>query len=267
MKGSYYFYSTDFSLVNQSMNEVEKENLEEALRQLIRFCAVSKDSNSTAIYYRLKELFGFNEDPGKVMGYDTIRDDLSGREHLNPLFEHIVNKETLDLEYKAMNRKTKIWTIFPYYLKQFNRRWYLIARKAVDGPNGKLMNYALDRIQNYEVNKRVKYEDSDIDFTAYFDDLYGVTIPENSKMEKVVILMDKKQYPYLESNPINLSQDIIEEDETHVTFILYVYINYELKQKLLSYGSKLEVLEPVSLRDWMASETKKMTESYVHQSK
>lgn len=266
-QGTCHFYSDDFSLKEQPVNSIEKENYEEALKQLIRFCAVSKDENSNAIYYRLRELFGFNEEPGQVMGYDTIRDDLSGREHLNPLFGHIVHRETLDLEYRAMNRDVKKWTVFPYYLKQFNRRWFLIARKADDAPDGRLMNYALDRILDYEVNKKVKYEESEIDFSTYYDDLYGVTFPEKRKIEKVIVLMDKKEFPYIESNPLCLSQDVIEEDDRHVTFSLDVYINYELKQKLLSYGSKLEVLEPVSLRDWMTNETKNMSEAYVCKSK
>ncbi len=261
--GRCYLYSYDFSLKEIPVSSLEREKFEEALRQIVRFCAFSKDSNFNVTFNQLNELFGYNEEPGKVMGYDIIREDQTGREHLTPLFDHIVHHDTLDLQYRVMNRDVKTMTVFPYYLKQFNRRWFLIARKAGDGPDGRLMNYALDRIQGYELNLNVKYENSDIDFSTYFDDLYGVTFPENREIEKVIILIDKKEYPYLESSPLCASQDVIEEDDEHVTFSLDVYVNYELKQKLLSYGSKLQVLKPVSLRKWMASETKEMRDAYV----
>ena len=264
--GSYYLYSHEFSLKKIPVRSTEREAFEEALRQIVRFCAFSKSSNFNTSFYDLREMFGYEEDPGKVMGYDTIPNDLSGREHLTPLFENIIHHETLDLQYKVMNRDVKKITVFPYYLKQFNRRWFLVARKAGDGSEGRLMVYALDRILDYEVNLTVKYEESGIDFSTYFDNLYGVTIPENREIEKVIIRIDKKEYPYLESNPLNESQDIIDEDDAFVTFSLDVYINYELKQKLLSYGSKLEVMEPLSLRRWMAKETKKMAEAYVRES-
>ncbi len=264
--GSYYLYSHEFSLKEIPVRSTEREAFEEALRQIVRFCTFSKSSNFNTTFYDLREMFGYEEDPGKVMGYDTIPNDLSGREYLTPLFENIIHHETLDLQYKVMNRDVKKITVFPYYLKQFNRRWFLIARKAGDGSEGRLMVYALDRILDYEVNLTVKYEESGFDFSTYFDNLYGVTIPENREIEKVIIRIDKKEYPYLESNPLNESQDIIDEDDAFVTFSLDVYINYELKQKLLSYGSKLEVMEPLSLRRWMAKETKKMAEAYVRES-
>ncbi len=51
-------------------------------------------------------------------------------------------------------------------------------------------------------------------------------------------------------------------DEEYSYVSLYVYDNYELRSKILSYGSKVTVMEPKSLRDKIAHELKKSLSNY-----
>ena len=52
-------------------------------------------------------------------------------------------------------------------------------------------------------------------------------------------------------------------DTHHDLYVtLYVYDNFELRSKILSYGSKVTVMEPKSLRDKLVHDLKKSLENY-----
>ena len=73
---------------------------------------------------------------------------------------------------------------------------------------------------------------------------------------------DISQLQYLKSVPIYENQDIIEENTTNFTLKLFSYDTYELRQEILKYGSNVEVLEPLLLRDWVKSEITKIAQVY-----
>ena len=77
--------------------------------------------------------------------------------------------------------------------------------------------------------------------------------------------IDRGEYPYIESKPIHASQEVISEDgedKDYVYVSLNVYDNFELRSKILSYGSKVTVMEPQCLRDKLAHDLKKSLENY-----
>lgn len=57
------------------------------------------------------------------------------------------------------------------------------------------------------------------------------------------------EYPYVATKPWHGSQKKVAEDESSVTIEFDVIINYELEQKILSWGDYVEVLQPDSLVD------------------
>lgn len=70
--------------------------------------------------------------------------------------------------------------INPYHLKQYNNRWFLFC---FNEEYQTISNYPLDRIVSLEeLNK--EFEPSTINWMDYFEDIIGVTKPEEATVEK-----------------------------------------------------------------------------------
>lgn len=157
-----------------------------------------------------------------------------------------------------MSEKQDIF-VHPYHLKQYNNRWFLIGK--AEGKEH-LQNYAVDRIKGI-VHLSKPYIESEIDFSNYFDDVIGVSVNENP-IEKIIMKVNKKRYPYIRTKPLHPTQDVIEENENddYVVISIDVKVNNELITTLLSYGPDIEVLSPDSLRNLIIERIKTMYDTY-----
>ena len=106
------------------------------------------------------------------------------------------------------------------------------------------------------------YRETDIDFDDYFADVIGVTKREGQQAEKVLLCFPKDEYPYVATKPWHGSQKKVTEDECTVTIELDVVVNYELEQKILSWGNYVEVLQPLSLRNQIHKRLDRNTYNY-----
>lgn len=255
----YYYSDPNFSFREQPMSEIDRENFEQMVELLRRFCNVSEDVNTTGLRDTIKQWLGNQDTDGEVVGFDNPS-NYEGSSWYDRVFESIVKRQTLDILYHPFGRDAKTHTVFPQYLKQYNGRWFLIATKP--GEPDMPYSFALERIDELTENQKVKYKKSDIDFNGYFDDVIGMTRPHGKEAENVVLRVAKGEYPYLETKPLHWSQDEISEDDDSVTIKLNVVVNYELKQKILAYADHVTVMEPRSLRDSMKSMIDRMRENY-----
>ena len=116
---------------------------------------------------------------------------------------------------------------------------------------------ALDRIKGIEPMTDIPYVASDIDFDHYFDTIVGVTVPDDPTVQTIVFRTTEKRYPYIASKPLHPSQRIV--DRKQCILQIEVAPNFELEQKLLSFGADIEVLAPEDLREQIK---KKVEEAY-----
>lgn len=183
----------------------------------------------------------------------------AGNIHFAPLLESIINQHPVTIRYKPYQHITpKEWNIYPYYLKQYNSRWFLFAR--IDGKD-ELTNFALDRI--YEVKPwKHRLEPTDIDFSTYFDNVIGATVNEAMVVETVTVKIAASRYPYVETKPFSEKQRILKHDSKTYTISFPIKVNNELIAKLLSFGSELEVLHPQHLRQQIAEMVQQMHNQY-----
>ena len=77
--------------------------------------------------------------------------------------------------------------------------------------------------------------------------MVGVTRPIGAEMSCVELWISPQLTPYIITKPIHESQKIKSKDNTGTIIQLKLYINYELKQLLLSYGEGIKVLSPTDL--------------------
>ena len=259
-KRLYRYVDTNYSIPLFRINDEERHKLQDAIRVLDHF-----EGEPTYDWARtlLMQIEGglFDEDTSPVVTFQS-NPDLKGISYFSDLLQAILTKRVLKLKYTPYGKETQIVNIYPYHLKQFNDRWYLIAQ-AIGYQS--YAHYALDRIEGFE-EIALPYKESDVDFSEYFDDVIGVTVPDVDA-EDIVIKVTGKRFNYIRTKPLHLSQRIIEEAEGYAIISINVRVNKELVNKeleslILSFGDDMEVIAPASFRDRIAEKIKVMNQLY-----
>lgn len=253
----YYKYEdSNFSISNQPLNETEANQLREALLTLDRFKGLPQYNWINEINARLESSFDLKQKEEIIISFEQ-NEYLRGLEFIPELYNAILYKKVLNIGYKSFNSvEVKSITISPYYLKQYNMRWFLFG-KSDDYET--ITNLALDRIESLVPENKV-YINSHIDFNEYFDDVIGVTIPAG-KIEDVVLKVDKQLISYITTKPLHGSQKI-KESENSFEVHLKLIPNYELETMILSFGEKIKVLEPIILVEKLKERINKMKNNY-----
>ena len=110
----------------------------------------------------------------------------------------------------------------------------------------KISNLALDRIVVLKEIRKKFIKNSSEDFDEYFEDLVGVTA--TGETQKVILKVDADLYPYIETKPLHGSQTPIEKTKDYIILRYELKLNYELESLILSFGERIEVLEPPMLK-------------------
>jgi predicted DNA-binding transcriptional regulator YafY len=185
--------------------------------------------------------------------------DYVGAKFITPLFNAIVNKRSLTVEYQDFKSPFPYTIAFhPYYLKQYNNRWFTFGYNELT--ENKYWNMALDRIKSTE-EAQAEYIETDIDWEDYFFDIIGVTKKVEQELQSIRLWFSPSQAPYVVTKPIHPSQKSKNtEDGLEVT--IQVVPNYELEKLILSFGETVQVLSPVSLRSKISERIKNSMKLY-----
>jgi len=244
----YYFYSNlSYSFWNIHLNEEQLNLLAESvslLKQIRGFSLADQIGEIVAmIESRLKHstegirpLISFEDTP-----------IAAGTEYLEDLYKMIQQKRVLHFTYRSYSsEKDQVLTIHPYFLKEYNNRWYLIGWIP---QTKRIENRALDRISKLSVTGKAFREPVDFDPDSYFADIVGVTRYKNKPLEKVDLKVNYERAPYVLTKPMHQSQSIERQyKDGSIQFSIQVIINQELKNLILSFGDKIEVKAPLHLR-------------------
>ena len=122
-----------------------------------------------------------------------------------------------------------------------------------------MMLMALDRIQEIHLST-IAYVPTEIDFAEYFDDVIGVTVPQDTEPEHILLRFSQHRLPYVLSKPLHHSQKI--KDKEQCIIEITVIPNRELEAQLLWFGDDIEVLQPETLRQQIAEKIAKMHDLY-----
>lgn len=255
----YYRYEDpEYTINNQPITDEEMAKLRETMLMLSRFKGMPQFEWMESLLTNLEDKFHLQGFSDSVISMDG-NEYAAGIEHLSPLFNAIVNKTPLLIEYKTFDGKEFKWEIHPYHIKQYNNRWFLIGLNNDEYHN--ISTVALDRIVNFEQLHRSFIENTIIeDFDDYFYDIVGVSFPPDAKVEKVVLKFSAHRFPYIQAKPIHGSQRTLSENDG--TIQLNIIPNRELESIILSFGDDVEVLLPSSLRNAIATKIKKSCKKY-----
>ena len=254
----YYRYEDEnFSINKRDFSQAELDTLDEALIMLNRLNGTAGFDWVSEFIANFEDKLGRKKNTTPVIGYEK-NPFLTGIENLSVLYNYIVNKQVLKISYQHFTQGEMVHIMHPYYLKQYNNRWFLFG--ITEQNKEVLTNLALDRIANIELADTPYIPNTSFDFEEYFDDVVGVSVPRSGEPEKVVLKISEKQYPYIKTKPLHPSQ--VELDKDNRIIQLDVFLNWELESLILSYGDDIEVIEPISLRERIQKRINNLLEIY-----
>ncbi|QZE15508.1 WYL domain-containing protein [Halosquirtibacter laminarini] len=255
-KSEYYYYDDpNFMIFNQPLDEGEEYHLREALQTLSQFKGLPHLYWVDEIMLRLRE--SLNIDPKEcVMMFDE-NPNLEGRGFMTGLYDSIVREQTIKLLYKPFNYDEPFEVeVSPYLLKQYNNRWFLFAWGMQEDC---LRIYSLDRIKKVVRTNGSYRKNVDVDFQDFFEEIVGVThhdIPE----QEILLKVDLDLIPYILTKPLHPSQSSFRKEEGIIR--ICVVPNYELESLILSFGDRMEVLEPIEFRERIGNRVARLSERY-----
>ena len=169
-----------------------------------------------------------------------------GTEHFYGLLHAIKNAQFISFTYqKFWTDEVTHRTVAPYALKEFKDRWYIIAK---DEKDNRIKTFGLDRIQDLEISRKKFSYPSGIDIAGLYKNSFGIINPENSIPEEIVLSFDAEQGKYLKSFPLHSSQTSLVDTNDELQISLTLNITHDFVMEVLSYGDRVKVVKPDSLK-------------------
>ena len=186
-------------------------------------------------------------------------EQFAGAEWLPLLWEALRSQRVIQFEYTAYTGSVSppvLRTIEPGLLFEYRNRWYL---DGWDTEKDALRTFGLDRMAHLRLTNQPVTTNRVATYKNLRRHVIGVTAPDGTEPERVVLRFNALQSSYVRSLPLHASQ---RELPGTGDFELLVVLNPELEKELLSFGESVEVLEPVSLRERIAARIKGNSKLY-----
>jgi len=246
--GKYYitYNKYSFSIFKQEMSREERSLLREVLSTLGQFGGLDN--------FQWLDDFKIGlglEERRPIISFSNNPYYLSDSTLLGTLFDNISNEVVIRLSYHTFTDKTiRSIEFHPYLLRQYNDRWFLIG--AADSDK-KILNFALDRIDNVEPLPEKKYVECPEDLYDRFEDVVGVTVYDREPGHILFWVSDASK-DYVATKAIHGSQTQLKGEaelnlrakypnlEGGAFFTIDCIRNYELIRELWSYGKELLIL-------------------------
>ena len=195
----------------------------------------------------------------RLSGRVSVEDIPSGHTHLTDIMEAMTEGCELVMEYRKYNSsKSETLTIRPYAVKEYAKRWYLIAYCL---EREGLRVYGLDRIARLKSTETRFKMPKNFDVDELFSTSFGIYLPEG-KARTITFKTSDIEAHFLRDLPLHRSQEEVKREGNSVTFSIFVCPDRNLIMEFCKYGSRLEVISPVEVREAVAEEILKAANQY-----
>ena len=194
-----------------------------------------------------------------LQGRVSVEDIPSGHMHLTEVMEAMTENLEIVMEYhKYTSAESETLTIWPYAVKEFAKRWYIIAYcKEREG----LRVYGLDRVKSMEVTgKKFRMKDG-FDVDELFATSFGIYLPGGNG-QTITFRCSESEAKFLRDLPIHSSQEEVGKDGQNVIFSIFICPDKNLIMEICKHGSRIEVLSPAEVRDAVREELTKALAQY-----
>lgn len=254
-KKCYYQYDpVDYSLYDDDLTIEDVQKLTSTIDMLKKYSGLPSTTWLEEVITNLEFRFGIKANPENLVSFGQ-NEQLKGLEFLSSLIDATLNHSTLLLCYRSSKGIESTETVYPYHMRQYNNRWFLIGRKK---GKTEIDNFALDRIQHFQTSDEPFIHNDIADFSEYFKDIIGVSVPRKNEVrgvETIILRFSPQRLQYVLTKPLHHSQKRISDTDISVKVIP----TRELFQQIFSFGPDVEVIEPQGFRSEFA---KKIKESY-----
>lgn len=263
LKRKFYTYEDpNYSISNSPLSDADMSKMKEAVDILKHLNGFSYFDEMSDMIARLENNLSKGED--EAVSYIQMESNklLKGLNWITTLHKAIREKTPLLITYRSFKSKSQQDAVyFPYLLKEYRNRWFLICR-AKKGKT--LITLALDRMEDVaEMGKSGFVNYTGVDFERYYADTIGVTKSERDRGQRVVLHVDKHNAPYVLTKPIHASQQLLKTaDDGSILIRLDVVLNFELEREILGFGECIEVLAPKRLKEQMKRRVYRMLQKY-----
>ena len=195
----------------------------------------------------------------RLSGRVSVEDIPSGHLYLTGIMEAMTEGVEIKIDYqKYTSASAETLTLRPYAVKEFAKRWYLIAFCIErDG----LRVYGLDRIRSLMATDTTFKMEKGFDVEELFATSFGIYLPEG-KARTITFRAPEKEARFLRDLPLHKSQEELESKDGYVTFSIFVCPDKNMLMEFCSYGSRIEVLSPADIRKEIAAELSSAAKLY-----
>lgn len=255
----YTYEDENYSITQSPIKDEDVDKMKEIVSLLKQFNGFQYFDEMTELIAKLEN--NIYKSAKQTPNYIQFEDNkqLKGIVHLSGLYQAILNKRPLFIEYKSFKSEEVRKDMYhPYLLKEYRNRWFLITRSN----KGKmLITLALDRIEAfYELDSKLYKPYEGVDFETYYSECIGVTRSEKDRPQKIILKFNPRNAPYVITKPLHSSQQIIENTEDGLIIRIDVIPNFELEREILGFGESIEILGPKRLKQQIQRRVAKMVQ-------
>lgn len=169
----------------------------------------------------------------------------------------IITNRKIRILYESANQKSNFRIVHPYYVFQYKDSMYFAGfceyRKE-------MRDFKISRIKEYRILDEIFDKDSNFDVKEYMKNCFGIF-----KDQEIFIELEIK-YPIAQiiKEKIWVENQEIEElnNKNSILFKAKMKGLTEVKSWILSMGSNVKVIEPISLKEEIKIEAEKILENY-----
>ncbi len=237
-------------------------------RYFVRGAEDVKDENAESAWlintFTVNNMLSLGKE--RLSGRIAVEDIPSGHRHLTMAMEAMTENKEIRITYqKYTSESPSEYTLRPYAVKEFAKRWYIIGYclskngQTLSGPG--LRVYGLDRIMDMEVTETTFRMPRGFDVDELFATSFGIYIPED-RGQTVTFRTTPTEARFLRDLPIHPTQRELASDKDSVTFSIFVCPNKALTMEFCKHGSRIEVPSPAALRNEISDELQKALKQY-----
>ncbi len=248
-RGGYEYAQEGFSIREFPLTheEIEAIDLAPAMLQQLKgtslFEQFQKAVGKMIEGYRIGKVIGKEESEIIQMETGALS---PGTQWLMKLLKAILEKQSVEIVYQSYGGQEKLHSFSPYLLKEYRNRWYLVGYS--DRAESVIV-MGLDRINKIEKSRTKFYQEPGFNSVNYFRYSFGITQMHYQEPEEVILEYFPEQAPYVLSQPIHGSQEVLAHNASGLRIRIRVYRSHELLQYIMGNLDKIKGISPAGLKE------------------
>ena len=259
-KEGYFYTDPRFEIFKARIAKPDLDEFADALEIMKRISGKGQFKELESAVGRIEASFNIKRSKNSrpTLLYESST-NIEGQKWISRVKEAIRSKTALSMEYEPFDKPKYSRVVSPYYVKEYNGRWFLIG---FDHDKAMMTNVGMERIKALKPSLRGFKLDSDNRSDNYLEDIVGVSLPIGSEKQLIKFKALGVLRHYIKTKPTHESQELLEMTIDYAIYSITVHVNYELTSKLLQHKANLVVLSPESLREEMKGMVGRMMELY-----